>query len=83
MAVEMGVKPPHIFAGPWLTAIVWRLSYFKTLLFGGQATITKETAHSAQSNAGFDNSKILCTLPGFQFNPISDTIRRVARWRKQ
>lgn len=83
MATEMGVKPPHIFAGPWFTAIVWRLSYLKTLLFGGQATITKETAHSAQSNARFDNRKILRTLPGFEFNPISDTIRRVVQWRKQ
>jgi len=52
-------------------------------LFGGQATITKETALSAQSNALFDNRKILRTLPGFEFNPIADTIRRVVQWRKQ
>jgi dihydroflavonol-4-reductase len=79
MANAMGVKPPHKLASPWMTEIVWRISYLKSKLTGKVATITKETARSAHQTSLYDNSKILKALPNFQFNSIKNTINRIVK----
>lgn len=77
MANHMQVKPPHRYAGPLLTALVWRLYYVKCLLVGGQATITRETAASAHRQQAYDHSRLLGALPGFQFNTLENTLQRI------
>lgn len=79
MADAMGVKPPHKLASPWMTELVWRMSYLKSKLTGKVATITKETARSAHQISLYDNSKILKALPNFQFNSIQNTINRIVK----
>jgi nucleoside-diphosphate-sugar epimerase len=78
MAAAMRKKAPSRFAPLWLTGIVWRLSYLKSILTGHTATITKETARHAHEINRYDNTKFLKQFPAFQYHDISSTIRRVA-----
>lgn len=78
MATHMNKKKPHILARPWMISIVWRWQYLKALLFGTKATITRETAQSAQSISNFDNTKLLTALPDFQYVSMETSIKRIA-----
>lgn len=82
MAKALGVKPPSIKASPLMTSIVWRWSYLKSKLTGKTSTLTRETAHAAQETHHYDSSKLLHALPDFQFQPLNETIERIAHTMK-
>lgn len=79
MAVAMHKKPPYKPASPFMTELVWRISYLKSVFTGKTATITKETARNAHEINQFDNRKFLNAMPGFSYQPIDDTIHRVVK----
>lgn len=79
MAEALNKKPPHIHAGRLMTALVWRWSMIKSGLSGHTATITRETASTAQNAARYDNTKLLKLLPDFRYRPVQETIARMAR----
>lgn len=79
MAAELKVKAPSIHAGAFLCGIAWRLASLLAL-FKGKATITKESAKSAQSFVRYDSSKLLKTL-SIEFTPIKDTIAFTVKGR--
>lgn len=79
MAVAIGKKPPHKFAGKWLTGLVWRLAFIKSKLKGTEATITKETARTAHEIYHFDNSKFIKAFPDFHFRAFEETIQDMAK----
>ena len=79
MALSMNKKPPYRFAAKWMTALVWRLAFVKSILTGKVATITKETAHSAQQISNYDNSKFLKQFPNFSYEKIELTIDRIGK----
>lgn len=78
MARELGKKPPHIAAKPWMAEVVWRIEKIKGMLTGKHPLVTKETARTAQMKVYYENRKVLGALPGFQFRPLEDTIRHIA-----
>lgn len=78
MAEAMNRKPPHKKAGPLASGIVWRLSVLKSLFTGKAATITKETATTAQKKVYYNNEKLVSYLPMFSYTPMRETIKRVA-----
>ena len=80
MAQAMNKKGPSKFAGKWLTEIVWRISYLRSLLSGKTATITKETARNAHETSHYDNTKLLQALPNFTYENINTTIGRVCHY---
>jgi nucleoside-diphosphate-sugar epimerase len=75
-------KPPHKKVTPLLSAIVWRLEALKSLVTGKKHLLTKETAHTGQTRAFFDNKKILKAIPEFQFAKIDQTIARTCALMK-
>jgi len=75
----MNKKPPYRFAATWLTELVWRLAFLKSILSGKVATITKETAHSAQQISNYDNSKFLKQFPDFNYENMEVTIDRIGK----
>lgn len=75
MAEAFGKKPPSRKVSPFLAGIVWRIERLKSFFTGQDPLLTKETAETAQQKIFFDNSKILSAIPGFQFKPVSDTIK--------
>ncbi|NLR78997.1 NAD-dependent epimerase/dehydratase family protein [Chitinophaga eiseniae] len=78
MARELGKKPPHIAAKPWMAEVVWRIEKIKGMLTGKHPLVTKETARTAQMKVYYENRKVLDTLPGFEFRPLEDTIQHIA-----
>jgi nucleoside-diphosphate-sugar epimerase len=78
MAHALNKKPPHIYAAPWLTNLIWRLNSIKYSVTGKGRTITKETARNAQSVSKYNNDKLLKALPSFSYTPISNTVGRMA-----
>jgi dihydroflavonol-4-reductase len=79
MANSMNKKPPYRFASPWMSELVWRLAYVKSILTNKVATITKETAKSAYQISRYSNEKFLTAFPDFQFNDIKNTIERIGK----
>lgn len=78
---QMGVKAPSVLAGPFLTGLAWRFSTFFAWIQRKQATITKETARSSQSNTVYSNEKLHAAFPEFQFHSLDDTIENTLRGR--
>ena len=74
MAEAFGKRAPHLHVNRILAGIVWRLEKIKSLVSGKDPLLTKETAETARRSVYFDNSRILNTLPGFSFKPISESI---------
>ena len=78
MAEALGKKPPHISAGPTLSAAVWRWQALLKTFTGKEASVTRETARTAQAQCFYDNGKLLKALPGFTYMPMPVTIARMA-----
>lgn len=83
MARHFGTKPPSREAKPWMIALVWRWYELKKWFSSKEQTITKETARSAQSIYDYDNSKLLNTLPNFEYSPIEEIIKRACIYYKR
>lgn len=78
MAEAMNRKPPYRKAGKLASSIVWRLSALKSLLTGKPATITRETATTAQRKVYYNNNKLKTYLPDFQYTPMKSSIKRIS-----
>ncbi|MBS1663574.1 MAG: NAD-dependent epimerase/dehydratase family protein [Bacteroidetes bacterium] len=76
MADAFGKKRPYKEATPFLGGIAWRQAKLKSIFTGRPTLLSKESAKIAQSKTYLDNSKVLRQLPGFQFTPLEDTIKR-------
>ena len=74
MAEAFGKKAPYKKVTPLLASLVWRIERLKSFITGNDPLLTKETADTAQQKVYFDNAKILRSLPGFSFKPVSETI---------
>lgn len=79
MARALGKKPPHIGASPFMTGLIWRWNALRTAFTGKKATVTRETAATAQKIAIYNNGKLLQFLPEFHYTPLPETIGRMAR----
>jgi nucleoside-diphosphate-sugar epimerase len=77
MALAMNKKPPHKKASKWMTELVWRFSYLKSLITNKQATISKETARASQEIKHYSNEKLKNKLENYSYNSIESTIQRV------
>ena len=73
IAKGFGIKPPAIFAKPWMMELAWRGAAFVSAITGGVPAIDKTSAQTASLTREFDNSKIKKAI-GFEFKPISKTI---------
>jgi dihydroflavonol-4-reductase len=71
-----GIKPPAIFAKPWMMEIAWRGAALLGFITGKPPAIDKIAAQSASLNRDFDNSKIKAAI-AIDFKPISKTIEEI------
>ena len=78
MAMAMKKKAPYKLASPFMSELVWRFEYLKSMLTGKTATITKETAKSAHTIKRFDNSKLVKALHDFRYANIEESIKRIS-----
>lgn len=83
MAKALHVPPPKKRAGKWMSEIIWRILFVKSLITGQQPLITKETARTANSSYEYSHDKIKQALK-FEFRSISETIKYTAEiYRKE
>lgn len=84
MAEALGKKAPHIATPKWASELLWRWQALVQKTGGKQATVSKETARTAQLKCIYDSSKFLKTYPEFRYTPVRETIGRMAfEYRKQ
>ena len=77
IANAIGKRPPTVRVSPLLTRVLWPVEAVRSWLTGGTPLITRETARSASAQYHFDGRKIE-QVTGFQYRPLSETLRRVA-----
>jgi dihydroflavonol-4-reductase len=78
-AKEIGVTPPRIKAGQFLTQIAWRLEKARSIFTGKKPLITKETVRNASGKSFYSNEKII-EKTGFAFTPIKDAVKTTCRF---
>ena len=61
-----------------MTEIVWRAEVLKSRIAGKEATITKESARTAQSRYFYNNEKFLQQFPQFTYHKLEHTVKRMA-----
>jgi dihydroflavonol-4-reductase len=79
MANALNRRPPFKEATPFMTEIVWRAELFKSRLGNKEATITKDSARTAQHKYFYSQDKFINHFPEFQYTPFDDTIQRMAK----
>ncbi|MEI6584499.1 MAG: NAD-dependent epimerase/dehydratase family protein [Sediminibacterium sp.] len=72
-------KPPHKKVTKLIAEIVWRLEAVKSWFTKKTPLLTKETAKTARANVSFNNTKLLEQLPGFSYQPLSNSIERICK----
>jgi nucleoside-diphosphate-sugar epimerase len=78
IAHEMGKKPPHIEAKPWMNHIAVPLNWVVSKLRSKEATLTRDTARSGQSKTYYSAALAEKTL-GIKFRKISDAVTNTVR----
>jgi len=73
---RFGKKEPSIKVSELMTGIGWRVASVMSFLTGNEPLLTKHSSKSIHRNSEFSNEKIKKELD-FEFNPVSDTIKRV------
>jgi len=64
----------------WQSALLWRWQWLVSKLSGRSPVLTKESVFNAFSVKYFDNSSLLHVLPGFTYQPVRETIQRIAHY---
>ena len=77
IAAGLGKRAPSKQVSPSLTRVLWPLEAIRAWVLGRSPLITRETARSASSLYAYNGTKIEQVL-GFQYRPLSDTLKRVA-----
>lgn len=77
LAKHLHKKAPQWEASPWLAAIARPFDALRSKITGSPPLITRETMAMSSRRFYYDNAKIKTALPGFAFNPIEETVKRV------
>lgn len=77
IADSLGVKAPKKPLSPWLGAIVWRVEALRSLIFGTQPLLTKETLMSTSTVCTYLNDKSIKQL-GLSYRSIDNTVASAA-----
>lgn len=78
MAEALGKKPPHLYAGSFLSGIVWRWNALLSAITGAKTSITRETAITAAKKQNYDNGKLLRMIPDFHYTAMKVTVSTMA-----
>jgi dihydroflavonol-4-reductase len=77
IAAGFGIKPPAIYAKPWMMGLAWRAAAIVAAITGKDPAIDKISAQAASMARNYDNSKIKKAI-GIEFKPISKSIKEIS-----
>jgi nucleoside-diphosphate-sugar epimerase len=76
-------KRPHKEVTASIARLVTCLEAIKSMFSGKPPLITKETAATALAKVQFNNAKLLKFLPGFQYTPLTQSIKDTCKELQQ
>jgi len=77
---ELGRKRPDLEGTKFMSELAWRADWVKSKFFRcGEHTFTKERVRAARNVVRFDNTKLKKAMD-FEFEPIEEVVKRVARY---
>jgi dihydroflavonol-4-reductase len=76
IAEGFGIKPPSIYASPWMMSVAWRAARLWAALTGTKPALDKVSAQSASMTRDYDNSKIKKAI-GIEFRPVSESVKEI------
>jgi len=79
IAESLKARKPTSYAKKWMTEIAWRLDWFRAHLFFSKRKLSKAVARSLHTTDVYSNEKIKEEL-GFDFIPVKDYIREIAKY---
>lgn len=78
IADAMNKPRPSTMVTPFMAGLVWRIEWVKSRLLNTRPLVTSETAKTSLTQTAYNNTKLLKALPGFQYNPIDESVKRIA-----
>jgi len=82
IATGFGIKPPAIYAKPWVMGLAWRSAAFIAAIARKDPFLDKIAAQSACMTRNYDNSKIKKAI-GIEFKPVSASIKEICEELKR
>jgi dihydroflavonol-4-reductase len=76
IAEGFGIKPPSIYASPWMMGLAWRGARFWAWLTHSKPVLDKVSAKSASVTRDYDNSKIKKAIE-IEFKPVSESVKEI------
>lgn len=73
IANSVKVKPPKIYASRFITGLGYRFDKLRSIIFGSEPVLTKQTHQISHSINQYSGNKIVKSLK-FDYTPISETI---------
>ncbi len=73
IAQRFGKRPPHWKVQPWMSQLLWRMEWIKSLFSKKEPLLTRETAKLSQIHYLYPSDKIKKEL-NFTFNDLADTL---------
>lgn len=70
-------KPPYKEVNSLIAEMVWRWESLKAMVTHKLPLLSKETARTAQAKIYYDNSKLKCYAPNFEYTPLKETLKRI------
>jgi dihydroflavonol-4-reductase len=82
IAKSLDVKPPTVYAKPWMTGILWRLDWISSSLFFTKRKLSRAMAESLDRSDLISNEKVKLELD-FEFENILKYSTEVAAFLKK
>lgn len=82
IALALKVKPPGIYAKPWITSIYSRIDAVLAFVLNRKNVMSHSIARSLHQKTAYSNEKIKSEL-GFQFQDIEQCIVEIAKYYPQ
>lgn len=82
IANGFGVKPPSVYARPWMMGIAWRFARLWGWLTRSKPMLDKVSAQSASVTRDYDNAKIK-KATGIVFRPVSESVKEICEAMKR
>jgi dihydroflavonol-4-reductase len=76
IATGFGIKPPAIYAKPWMMGLAWRAAALISAITRKDPFLDKVSAQAASMTRNYDNAKIKKAI-GIEFKPISVSIKEI------
>lgn len=77
MAEALHVKPPYLYAMPWITTVGKHIDWFLSVLLSQKRQLSSSIEKSLHENMQYSNEKVIKTL-AYEFQPIKICVKEIS-----